>query len=118
MIAGLTIAQVGHPQSCEPSSKEMDQYLTQRNWKPRAVTDPGGAPEVDGYVDEQNRFYFESLTRSGDFPVAVTVDPNNKDYKDFFKYCRSSDRQGTYLRSMRQSRSGNKYAAAYVTYPT
>src|SRR6266404_6364696 len=77
-------------QTCAPSSPEMSQYLSQKNWKHVSISNASGVKPVSGYVDEQNNLRIEDLSRGGNFAANVTVDPANKSYADFFKFCRLS----------------------------
>jgi hypothetical protein len=59
-------------------------------------------------VDAQNRFYFENMSRAGNFRAQVVVDPSNASFQKFFDYCADPANDGTFLRLMRRHEH-NKY---------
>lgn len=107
LMIGLIAMQQASAQTCEPASKEMAQYFLQSSWRAHSVEGPAGVAGIPGYIDQANNFYLSDLSRGGFAAASVTVDPANKGYHEFFKYCRAG--KTSYLRSMRRSAEGNKY---------
>lgn len=94
-------------QTCAPASKEMAQYQAQRNWRAHSIPGEGDVAPVLGYVDPDGNFYFGDLSRGGALASILSVDPKNRGFKSFFKYCAAGKLD--YLRSMRRNREGNRY---------
>lgn len=108
------VAEFAAAQTCEPSSKEMAQYLSQKSWRAVSLQDSSGIAPISGYVDDQNGFHFGDLSRTGNFAAAMTIDAKNK---DFFKYCRLSSTKGDRLRFMRRSGNNNRYLVSFRFLP-
>jgi hypothetical protein len=99
-------------QTCAPSSKEMAQFQAQKNWQRVSVQDPDGVPPIAGFRDEQNHFHVEDLSRRGEFAAQLTVNPQNKSYDGFFKYCAQSSSRGIRLQAMRTRGENNRYTVS------
>jgi hypothetical protein len=95
--------------ACEPSSPEMSRYLNQKTWKTYQLRDDSRVGPVNGYIDPKGNFYFDDMSRGGIFEAQLTVDPNNKSYRDFFAACRNPEKKGYILRSMRRDGENNRY---------
>lgn len=118
IVISLLFARTSMAQTCVASSDKMKQYYAQKTWKPVSVQNTPGVPPIKGYVDEQNRFYFDDLTRNGFYEVKLSVDPLNKGYANFFSYCGNAKEKGKYLRLMRKRGEGNKYSMSVRFLPT
>lgn len=112
ILASLLIAsQSGLAQNlCAPASPEMAAYFTEKSWKVHSVRDNSDIPAIRGFVDDQNRFYMDDLTRRGSFKAEVAVDPTNQSYREFFKYCAAG--RNNLVRAMRKGRENNRYVVS------
>lgn len=117
LLSMIVTGKMAFAQTCAPASKEMAQYQAQRNWHRVSVQDPISVKPVSGFVDEQNHFHVEDLSRSGDFSAQLKIDPQNKSYDDFFKYCRTSASRGIRLQAMRTKGENNHYTVTLRLLP-
>lgn len=104
MLLSIFLVQTVEAQMCAATSKEMAQHSKQANWRQYTLSGPQGVPPIHGFIDEQNNFYFNDLTRSGAIEASIQIEASNS---YFFKYCRAG--KASYLRSMRRSNEKNSY---------
>lgn len=101
-------AQNSLAQMCKSESAEMAQFFSQQHWSP-SVIQGEGVPAVQGFVDPQNKFHLQEMSRKGNFQAKLSIPKNNKSFKQFFKYCRRFEDWGEYLSSMREDNEANTY---------
>jgi|GEM_PF-2917240 hypothetical protein len=101
----ILLSPLAKAQECPMISKEMAQYFSQKNWKPYEVKN-SALQGISGYMDESGGFHFESMSRSGKYPVQVTMETENE---DFLKDCENFDSKGRYLRLKRINHENNSF---------
>ena len=116
ILSFLSTNMVLAQQVCAPTSAEMANYFQQESFSSHTVSDGSELAPINGYIDKNNRFFFNDLSRSGDFKAKVTVDPKNKSYAEFFNYCAKG--KGRYLRLQRLSGENNRYTVSLRYLPT
>ena len=96
---------------CLSDTPAMEKYKKQKNWQAQTVTESGVKGAVDGFVDENDSFYFTDLSRNNEQPTKLKVSPNNPDYDRFYKFCKNYEERGQSLSHYRELRRGNSYSA-------
>jgi hypothetical protein len=109
LCSALLSSSAAFAQTCAGGSAEMNRYNAQKNLRLVSVDGGEGLQAVNGYVDAQNHFLFDNMTRAGRFRAQVVVDNSGPSFQNFFDYCANPSDKGMFLRLMRR-KEHNKYS--------